>query len=334
MLRDTFLWPYHGLRNKAYGFPQAGSATQVLTKNGSGDDDTIGSLVNWSYVERPVVDSFVLRSLRPLTRATKAPCKPGSQLPAVTMPVIVTSLHKKQTLLTCRLLAGYADELFRHLYTLWPFTAYTLQCCPSWNKLTFATEQDAVQFGLCELEGEQADHMLLPKWVKFKPAVNQPESLCCCVYLRGHLYSQRTVSSPEEAQTVLDSTNSLVLCGGCGMKPGNEKRYVSYAGSYYSIKCTYACDSKGPCLHCKYLRKLLQNQLSRKKRNGGASKRLKRHANTRRSLRTARKKLLNAERQLAGMRQENEAIADDVLNERIKCLPVKQQLAVKTCFEA
>lgn len=116
------------------------------------------------------------------------------------------------------------------------------------------------------------------------------------------------------------------------MKPSNEKRYVSYAGS--SMKCTYACDSKGPCPHCKYLRKLLQNQLSRKKRNDGASKRLKRHANTRRSLRTARKKLLNAERQLAGMRQENEAIADEVLNERIKCLPVKQQLAVKTCFEA
>lgn len=118
------------------------------------------------------------------------------------------------------------------------------------------------------------------------------------------------------------------------MKPGNEKRYVSYAGSYYSVKCTYACESKGPCLHCKYLRKLLQNQLSRKKRSGGASKRLKRHTNTRRSLRTARKKLLNAERQLAGMRQENEAIADEVLNERIKCLPEKQQLAVKTCFEA
>lgn len=31
---------------------------------------------------------------------------------------------------------------------------------PSWNKLTFGTEQDAVHFGLCELEGEQADHML------------------------------------------------------------------------------------------------------------------------------------------------------------------------------
>ncbi|KAL3219436.1 hypothetical protein MRX96_030450 [Rhipicephalus microplus] len=106
---------------------------------------------------------------------------------------------------------------------------------PSWNKLTFATEQDAVHFGLCELEGEQADHMLLPKLVKFKPAVNQPELLCCCVYLRGHLYSQRTVSSLEEAQTVLDSTNSLVLCGECGMKPGNEKCYVSYAGSYYSM---------------------------------------------------------------------------------------------------
>ncbi|KAH8032766.1 hypothetical protein HPB51_001825 [Rhipicephalus microplus] len=122
-----------------------------------------------------------------------------------------------------------------------------LQPSPSWNKLTFATEQDAVHFGLCELEGEQADHMLLLKLVKFKPAVKQPESLCCCVYLRGHLYSQRTVSSPEEAQTVLDSTNSLALCGECGMKPDNEKRYVSYAGSYYSMKFTYASDLDQTC---------------------------------------------------------------------------------------
>lgn len=69
-------------------------ADPPVSFNGSGDEDTIRSLVNWSYVERPVVDSFLFRSLRALTRAIKAPCEPGSQLPAVTMPVIATSLHK------------------------------------------------------------------------------------------------------------------------------------------------------------------------------------------------------------------------------------------------
>lgn len=63
-------------------------------------------------------------------------------------------------------------------------------------------------------------------------------------------------------------------------------------------------------------------------------KRQKKLANTRRSLRTAQKKLLNAERELAAMRQANQQIADEVLGARIKSLPEKQQMAVRACFEA
>ncbi|KAH7947795.1 hypothetical protein HPB52_015895 [Rhipicephalus sanguineus] len=48
------------------------------------------------------------------------------------------------------------------------------------------------------------------------------------------------------------------------------------------------------------------------------SKRQKKLANTRRSLRTAQKKLLNAERELAAMRQANQQIADEVLDARIR----------------
>lgn len=64
------------------------------------------------------------------------------------------------------------------------------------------------------------------------------------------------------------------------------------------------------------------------------SKRRKKLANTRRILLTAQKKLLNAERELAAMRQANQQIADEVLGARIKSLPEKQQMAVKACFEA
>ncbi|KAH8028608.1 hypothetical protein HPB51_017734 [Rhipicephalus microplus] len=82
------------------------------------------------------------------------------------------------------------------------------------------------------------------------------------------------------------------------------------------------------------LTKLVQNQMSRKRRSGGMYKRQKKIANTRRSLRTAQKKLLNAERELAAMRQANQQIADEVLGARIKSLPEKQQMAVRACFEA
>ncbi|XP_075744327.1 uncharacterized protein LOC142803108 [Rhipicephalus microplus] len=203
----------------------------------------------------------------------------------------------------------------------------------TWNKLTFCSERDSALYGVCELEGEQVDHILLPKFVKFKANSSQQNSLCCFVYLRGKLHSQCTVSSPEEAQSVLDSTHALALCQGCGMRPEKQGQYVLFAGNYFSAKCTYVCES-GSCIHCKYLRKLVQNQMSRKRRSGGMYKRQKKLANTRRSLRTAQKKVLNAERELAAMRQANQQIADEVLGARIKSLPEKQQMAVRACFEA
>ncbi|XP_049522524.1 uncharacterized protein LOC125945020 [Dermacentor silvarum] len=204
----------------------------------------------------------------------------------------------------------------------------------TWNKLTFRGEHDSAVYGVCELEGEQVDHILLPKLVKFKANSCQQNSLCCFVYLRGKLHSQCTVSSQEEGQSVLDSTHALTLCRGCGIRPEKQGQYVIFAGNCFSAKCTYVCESGGSCIHCKYLRKLVQNQMSRKRRNGRVSKRRKKLANTRRILLTAQKKLLNAERELAAMRQANQQIADEVLGARIKSLPEKQQMAVKACFEA
>ncbi|XP_049511172.1 uncharacterized protein LOC125939784 [Dermacentor silvarum] len=204
----------------------------------------------------------------------------------------------------------------------------------TWNKLTFRGEHDSAVYGVCELEGEQVDHILLPKLVKFKANSCQQNSLCCFVYLRGKLHSQCTVSSQEEGQSVLDSTHALTLCRGCGIRPEKQGQYVIFAGNCFSAKCTYVCESGGSCIHCKYLRKLVQNQMSRKRRNGRVSKRRKKLANTSRILLTAQKKLLNAERELAAMRQANQQIADEVLGARIKSLPEKQQMAVKACFEA
>lgn len=88
----------------------------------------------------------------------------------------------------------------------------------TWNKLTFGSEHDSALYGVCQLEGEQVDHVLLPKLVKFKANSCEQNSLCCFVYLRGKVHSQCTVSSQEEAQSVLDSTHALILCQGCGIR--------------------------------------------------------------------------------------------------------------------
>ncbi|KAH6943996.1 hypothetical protein HPB50_001152 [Hyalomma asiaticum] len=94
------------------------------------------------------------------------------------------------------------------------------------------------------------------------------------------------------------------------------------------------CEGKGPCIHCKYLRKLLQNQQSRRKKRGVSVQHLARHANTRRRLVAAQRKLLNVQRELDMMKSANEQIGDEALNERIKKLPQKQQMAFMACFSA
>ncbi|XP_049272419.1 uncharacterized protein LOC125758823 [Rhipicephalus sanguineus] len=203
----------------------------------------------------------------------------------------------------------------------------------SWNKLSFSTEPGTVTFGLCEIEGAELDHLLLPKLVKFEQAVEQVGTVSCSVFLRGKLHLKCNVSPPDDAQLALNSAQSLVLCAGCGMKPNTVGKYEYFASLYISPKCSLACGSKGPCMHCKYLRKLLQNQQSRWK-HGVSVKRLARHANSRRRLVAAQRKLLNVQRELDMMKSANEQIGDEALNERVKSLPQKQQMAIMACFSA
>ncbi|KAM7298982.1 uncharacterized protein LOC121833835 [Ixodes scapularis] len=176
--------------------------------------------------------------------------------------------------------------------------------------------------------------MLLPTLTKFKQASDKPGPVICSVFLRGKFHKKCAVMSPDEAQAVLNTTHSLGMCTGCGLESSNGSRYVSFAGSTFSVTCKLTCDLKGRCIHCKYLRKLVQNQMSRKKRPRATVTLLRMHANTRRRSRSAQKKLLNAEKELEEMRVDNEQIADEVLNDCIKGLPPNQQMAVRTCFKA
>ncbi|XP_049513144.1 uncharacterized protein LOC125940716 [Dermacentor silvarum] len=204
-----------------------------------------------------------------------------------------------------------------------------------WNKLTFATEPGAVFLGLCEFQQAELDHLLMPKLVKFEQVGDEMGTVHCSVFLRAKLHLERPVSSLDEAQSVLNSTHSLVVCAGCGMKITKVGKYACFAGSYYSNKCNLTCQNKGPCMHCKYLRRLLKNQLSRQK-HGVAVKRLRKYeyARTRRRLHAAQLKLLNMKKELELMRAANEQIGDEALNDRITALPQKQQMAIRACFTA
>ncbi|KAH9359744.1 hypothetical protein HPB48_021303 [Haemaphysalis longicornis] len=191
-------------------------------------------------------------------------------------------------------------------------------------------------FGLCELEGNEMDHMLLPKSVQFRETKDNPGEAFCSVFLRGKVHLERTViPSQELAQDLLDATHSLALCVGCGLTPSNGSTYVLFAGNYHSVKYTLSASESGPCIYCKYLRKLVQNQLSRRRKRGVPVNRVKKHAKVRHRLPIAQRKLHNIEKELEAMRSADEQIADEVLDEVLdEGLPSKQQLAVKACFKA
>ncbi|KAH8022092.1 hypothetical protein HPB51_021815 [Rhipicephalus microplus] len=75
----------------------------------------------------------------------------------------------------------------------------------SWNKLSFSTETGTVTFGLCEFEGAELDHLLLPKLVKFEQVVEQEKNWVLeCVLLRmrspklyEHLRKQKILVLPS-----------------------------------------------------------------------------------------------------------------------------------------
>ncbi|KAL1471258.1 hypothetical protein MTO96_023769 [Rhipicephalus appendiculatus] len=74
-------------------------------------------------------------------------------------------------------------------------------------------EPGTVAFGLCEFEGAELDHPLLPKLVKFEQDGDQVGRF---VFFGGKLQLKQDVSSPDDAQMALNSARSLVLCAGCG----------------------------------------------------------------------------------------------------------------------
>lgn len=107
----------------------------------------------------------------------------------------------------------------------------------------------------------------------------------------------------------------------------------SFNGEFFSKSCTLVvADALGACVHCKYQRKLILNQLSRRRRQKVSAKPSPR--NIRHNLRRTKAKLSNARISLSHMKTKNEQLSEKAVAERIRGLPEKQRAAVKACFEA
>lgn len=124
------------------------------------------------------------------------------------------------------------------------------------------------------------------------------------------------------------------LCPGTDVQPATGD-CPSFNEKFPPQKCTLFVkdDARGACVHCKYQRKLILNQLSRPKCRKMASRKSK-TTNMRRAVRRMKVKLRKAQMSLDQTKAKNEQLPEEILIGRIRCFPSKQQDAVQACFEA
>lgn len=89
------------------------------------------------------------------------------------------------------------------------------------------------------------------------------------VHLQGKKWQQQQVATREEAEVLLDNVGNLSLRCGAGPEPLAGGECPSFNGKFFSKTCTVVTKegTGSACIHCKYQRKLILNQLSRRRRH-------------------------------------------------------------------
>lgn len=140
---------------------------------------------------------------------------------------------------------------------------------------------------------------------------------------------EQPIAIQRQAKPLLQRVDKTGVCNGSSVRPSSTN-YVSRNGELSSRSCTVISEnSVTPCLHCKYLRKPAQKSV--------VSPEEVTHEKwaqyTARRLRAVKVKLARAQNTMAQMEAKNEKVLEQVFEDRIKSLPGKQQLAIRSCFQ-
>lgn len=187
---------------------------------------------------------------------------------------------------------------------------------------------DELTFACCHMNDDgSVDSVLVSRRVAFDFKATEGSTERATAYIRGKRFKTQDVETVQEAEHLLSEVGSLQLRPGNGVKP-TSKSFQSWNGCYFSEKCSLV--SQTVCVGSRYLR-LTTNTLSRRKRTKTTSTKT---ASKRRALLHTKKRLLQAEQVIAQLKTANEQISNMEFGKRISGLPLKQQLAVRACFDA
>ncbi|KAH8031364.1 hypothetical protein HPB51_016548 [Rhipicephalus microplus] len=200
-----------------------------------------------------------------------------------------------------------------------------------WSEIHLPNSGGPFVYAQCEEHEKDVDSALaLKKLVKIEVR-SEGNVATVEVHLQGRKWQQQQIATREEAEALLDHVDKFSLCCGASLEPLSGE-CSSFNGKFFSKNCTITTKegTATACIHCKYQRKLILSQLSRRR----CPERRAAKTNVRRSLRRMKARFTKVKMTLSQMKAKNEQVPEELLLEKIKGLPQKQQAAVRTCFEA
>lgn len=143
-----------------------------------------------------------------------------------------------------------------------------LRIPPGWSEITLADKEGLFLYAQCESDAaEPYCSVVMVKTVRIRALADDVDTVVAEVHLRGNIWCQAEIATREDAEELIDSTNKLALCPGVGLQPLSGD-CPAYNGKFFSRDCTLFADSNQgrPCGRCKYQRRLIQNQISRRRK--------------------------------------------------------------------
>ncbi|KAH8032040.1 hypothetical protein HPB51_022788 [Rhipicephalus microplus] len=139
-----------------------------------------------------------------------------------------------------------------------------------WSEITLIDSEGLCLYAQCEADATVPYcSVVVLKSVRIEARQGGLDTAVAEAHLRGNIWCEQELTMREEAEELIDSIEKLALCPGVGVRPLTGE-CPAYNGKFFSKDCTLLADGKParPCASCRYQRKLIQNQMGRRRRKG------------------------------------------------------------------
>ncbi|XP_040073275.1 uncharacterized protein LOC120845796 [Ixodes scapularis] len=206
---------------------------------------------------------------------------------------------------------------------------------PYWAKHLVAGADKVTVFTVCALDGQSLC------FEKVVLVTANDQAVRATVFVQATEVKIVELVNVEMAEELLRQVDSLTPCKGFGEKgefPTNPRRRTkACGGKNFSASCPGISQTPGkPCPQCKYLRKLLLNQASYKKRTAKARARTPSYKTKLRNaqLKRCRVSISKLKSKIHNLRRKSAETDTSSFEDKIKNMPVKQQQQIKACLAA